>query len=755
VSEPRLQKTTVQGPELYPKQYHALFRDADFGWIEGATKSGKAQPLSATVYTPTGPKPMSDITVNSKVLTPGGGVATVIGEYPQGKQDIYEVTFSDGSTVRATGDHWWSVSSYRHNSVERLYTTRQLAEMSTEKMWVPPQGVANFHAQEVPIDPYAVGLLLAEGSFRHRRLQVSNGDDHCMDRLRDALPDGMELTDQVGDNVDGGIVDRDHRTNRWKTTIGLWGMWGVYSDEKFIPDKYKYNDPQVRWNVLRGVMDGDGWVNENGHARLGQTSKRLADDVREVVESLGGEARILTKDGGEHKDVYRMSIKYPDPSRLFSLPRKKEECQPMKRKVRRKFRTIEKVGQEEAKCIKIDDDRSLYLTDHFIPTHNTIACVVWLAKHAIEADEYHQFAWVAPYSNQAEMAFDRMKQMLPDDIWTDHKNKLYIQIEDGGRVWFKSGDEPNTIYGQEYHAIVVDEGSRVKEESWQAVRSTREATRGPVRVAGNVTDRNNWFYRQCRMAETGEGPEDSYYVKLTAQDAIDAGVIDPRTIEEARYNYKKAGKLQEFMALYFCEPPDDGGNPFGMEAIRRCQVEEFSPRPPICWAWDLARSTNYTVGTPLDNRGRVCDGFTRFQRPWPETKREIVRRSGQLPTIVDSTGVGDPMFEFLQETDMNVMGFSFQTASKQQLMERLRAAIQQGDISFPKNSQIVHELKQFTYSTGRNKIKYQAADGAHDDCVDSLALGVYLWEQQRKMQNLQGEGTVRTTPNHLANPFQD
>jgi len=387
----------------------------------------------------------------------------------------------------------------------------------------------------------------------------------------------------------------------------------------------------------------------------------------------------------------------------------------------------------------------------------TISAVVWLAKKAIELDEYDKVLWVAPYSNQAEMAFDRMREMLPDGIWDDHKNKMHVDIEDGARICFKSGDEPNTIYGEEYKAIVVDEGSRVKKESWDAVRSTRTATQAPVRILGNVTDRNNWFYKQCRIAEQGDSPEDSYYVKITSQDAVDAGVIDPKVIEEARYNYKQAGRMEEFMALYFCIPPDDGGNPFGIEAIRRCATEDgLSTKPPVCWGWDLARSENYTVGTPLDRHGRVCQGWTRFRKPWPETKREIVRCCGkQTPVIVDSTGPGDPIFEFLQETDMNVVGFGFQTASKQQLMERLRAAIQEEKVEYPKNGKIFNELNNFTYEKRGDRTKYKAADGTKDDCVDSLALAVYLWEQQTRMRTIQTQGGFTAASNHLSNPFED
>ena len=52
---------------------------------------------------------------------------------------------------------------------------------------------------------------------------------------------------------------------------------------------------------------------------------------------------------------------------------------------------------------------------------------------------------------------------------------------------------------------LCDEASRMREESWHAVRSTLTFTQvDQIRIIGNVRGRKNWFYRhQLRMAEEG------------------------------------------------------------------------------------------------------------------------------------------------------------------------------------------------------------------------------------------------------------
>jgi hypothetical protein len=81
------------------------------------------------------------------------------------------------------------------------------------------------------------------------------------------------------------------------------------------------------------------------------------------------------------------------------------------------------------------------------------------------------------------------------------------------------------------------------------------------------------------------------------------------------------------------------------------------------------------------------------------------------------------VLEALQQTSRNYEGFKFSQSSKQQLMEGLAVAIQQGQVSYP-DGVVVRELEQFEYVYTRTGVHYAAPDGAHDDCVCALALAV-------------------------------
>lgn len=349
----------------------------------------------------------------------------------------------------------------------------------------------------------------------------------------------------------------------------------------------------------------------------------------------------------------------------------------------------------------------------------TMGCMIWLLDQAwTHGAPGRNYWWVAPISDQAAIAFERIRLGLRVTPAPPKINLVSqtVALPNGATLWFKSGDKPDSLYGEDVWAAVIDEASRVKTDSWYAVRSTLTHTRGPIRIIGNVKGRKNWAYQLARKAQAGE-PNMSYH-KLTAYDAVAGGVLDASEVEDARRTLPDA----IFRELYLAEPSDDGGNPFGADAIINC-LAPLSPDPPVWWGIDLGKSVDYTVAIALDAHCRVCH-FDRFQAPWDETIRRIRGLVGWDQALVDSTGVGDPVLEQLQRGGAtNFVGVKFTSTSKQQLMEGLSVAIQQRRIQFP-DGPIRAELDVFEYEYTRTGARYSAPAGQHDDCVCALALAV-------------------------------
>lgn len=198
-------------------------------------------------------------------------------------------------------------------------------------------------------------------------------------------------------------------------------------------------------------------------------------------------------------------------------------------------------------------DQRYGLAEGSTKSGKTVPCLIWLAEQAMAGREGQNFWWVAPIYPQAEIAYRRMKAGIPRELWKSNDSDRRLTLVNGTVIWFKSGEKPDGLYGEDVYAAVVDEASRVREDSWHALRSTLTATRGPVRIIGNVQGRTNWFYRMAREAE--RGAPGMRYRKVTADDAVAAGILDAQEIEDARRIYPPS----VFRELYMAEPSDLSG----------------------------------------------------------------------------------------------------------------------------------------------------------------------------------------------------
>lgn len=363
---------------------------------------------------------------------------------------------------------------------------------------------------------------------------------------------------------------------------------------------------------------------------------------------------------------------------------------------------------------------------------------VWQFERAIRGTRWPNHWWIEPTYAQASSVYERMKIGIPRELRKANDTELSLELINGHKLWYKTGEKPDHLYGDDVGDAVVNEASRVREQAWWAVRSTLTATQGPVRIMGNLKGKKNWFYQLCRKAEAGE--PDMAYFRFISMQAVEAGLLPIGEIENA----KRILPESIFKELYMGIPSDDGGNPFGASNIEAC-VAPKSERQPVVYGIDLAKSVDWTVVIGLDALGYVC-AFERWQAPWRETIDRILATIGSTKTVIDSTGVGDPVTEEIQrKRPGTVEGFKFTGESKQQLMMGLAAAISGRKIHYPEGA-IRDELDSFEYkfSTRDNSVtgvRYAAMEGANDDCVCALALAVsgYTFASVRPVAALSGQ----------------
>lgn len=362
--------------------------------LVGLAGSGKAQPLYSKVLTPSGWTTMGEIKAGDSVIGRNGKPTKVISIHPQGNKEIYRVKFSDGSFADCCDDHLWNVKTEADRAAKREWRTLSLREikafMSKNKkrqLSIPMVEPVNFTEKATPLAPYLLGALLGDGCMSQHCVTYTSADIEIVEKLKSLLPEDCKISKKAGSKYDYNISKRTTGKEKNKVVEALesLGLQGSKSYEKHIPDIYKYNTVDVRLNVLRGLMDTDGTVSKNGFSTVFySTSSKLAADVSELVNSLGGKAIVRNKQTSytylgekrEGRPSFAVHISMPSNIVPFSLSQKVQKFKPRtKYQPTRYISSVEFVGIEEAKCILVDSSEHLYVTDSYVVTHNTLLSI--------------------------------------------------------------------------------------------------------------------------------------------------------------------------------------------------------------------------------------------------------------------------------------------------------------------------------------------------------------------------------------------
>lgn len=354
------------------------------------TGKGKAGSVNAKVKVPGGWKRMGDIKVGDKVTAWDGTATDVLGVYPQGVVQTYEVVFADGRKTVVCGEHLWKV--YYINTTPkqrwRIVNTLEMARlvnMPNPRVYVPLCKSEECPEVELKIHPYLMGVLLGDGYFG-RAVTLTNPDVEIIERIGSLLPPSTEIikNDQP-ERCDTYRFRGVGGENGLLTRLRDYGLDGKCSWEKVIPDVYLKGSTGQRLALLNGLMDTDGTVNtrsSGGAISCSTTSPKMADQVVYLVRSLGGIAKISVRETtytykGERlkgRKSFDINIRYDRPEELFTLQRKKERTDNQSQyseRLKLRVVSVKPHAMEEAQCISVAHPDHLYITDDFIVTHNT------------------------------------------------------------------------------------------------------------------------------------------------------------------------------------------------------------------------------------------------------------------------------------------------------------------------------------------------------------------------------------------------
>lgn len=516
-------------PDFYDYDYY-YFSGIEMAEEEGkhmvvlkARGKGYEQPYSELVATPDGFKEMGSLKEGDLVMNPDGMPTEVIQIHEHGFKDVYEVTFDDGRTVRCGEEHLWQLTDVQSRGKKSVIKrTRDLVHEGLFKTYdgynhyryyIEPISEVNYAEKTYDIDPYILGALLGDGDITDGNLKISTKDEEIVREFERILGDDYSLNrDYTSFNYNISVTNKrrfDSKKNsefenykygvnplrRYIDKLGL----NVGCADKFIPEEYKYGSIEQRYELIRGLMDTDGYCSVDGSIEFTNTSKQLIEDTALVLRSLGIRCEIGI-DSRPDKFSYRLHIRTSNP--IFKLKRKLDRLNHTK-KINSKVAliSIKRLDyQEQSRCITVSHENSLYLTRGYIPTHNSFKGASMLVRNFYHIPESKSYAIAAETAYLVgdgiiTKAWDLMDFIDEHTAWAKkrqavntklHRRASILTTDEMGNkieIGYKSEiigislkNDPNRARGKRGKLILWEEAGSFKDilQAWQIARPSVE-----------------------------------------------------------------------------------------------------------------------------------------------------------------------------------------------------------------------------------------------------------------------------------------
>lgn len=399
---PPMPKLTIDIPTRLPlREYQAegvAYGMEKLHFINGdAPGLGKEQPLSSLIATPDGFVKMGNVKIGTSVFGADGNIYNVTGVFPQGKKDVYEITFNDGVVTHCGIDHLWKIRDANRRRrgngwiikplsfmlkwgvLSKLDNKREKSGRKAALKWeIPMCDPVKYSEKDYLIHPYLLGIMLGDGSLGNKCICISIPDTEkeILDRITYLIPEYMKFTpNRSGACPNYSLAQKyAYKNNPFMKEIRELKL-DVNGSKKFIPEIYLHGSVEQRIELLRGLMDSDGSAKKN-RLTFHSKSKSLVDSVATLVRSLGGQAIIRIYDRTHHNKGIEYQLNIRIKICPFYLTRKIAQYNIKKENYcSRYIKSVVLKSNEECQCISVSAPDKLYLTDNYIVTHNTFQTI--------------------------------------------------------------------------------------------------------------------------------------------------------------------------------------------------------------------------------------------------------------------------------------------------------------------------------------------------------------------------------------------
>lgn len=321
-----------------------------------------------------------------------------------------------------------------------------------------------------------------------------------------------------------------------------------------------------------------------------------------------------------------------------------------------------------------------------------------------------------------------LAKYCPPSIWEKRNNaELFIPFPNGSILYVLGANYPASLRGPNPRGVVLDEYGDMKSDVWPGIVQPIMTANpeGWTWFVGTPRGTND-FYKKYLYAKSGESKQ--WF--LSYLKASESGILPAEALAETRKEAPEAFYQQEYEVQWL-----SGAAQF-FQRVRENVYEGrllLDPSHLYQIGVDLAKYQDWTVLSPFDLNTFKAHHQDRFnQVDWNLQRAKIEaahHRYNRARTVVDSTGVGDPIVEDLTRSGVVVSeedAFKFTESSRLQLLKHLAILLESDRIKIPNDEGLIEELESFRYElTERGKVRVAVPEGLHDDRVMALALSVW------------------------------
>ena len=375
----------MAGNALKIQKYFKGIVQASPGW-------GKGIDNNILLETPCGNIRMGDIKEDDMVFGSDGKPTKVLKVYPQGKMRRFKFTFGDGTQTITDKTHLWTVWNTDGRKWQDLSTEEIMSKNYARpekdkrygdksngmryKYFIPlckpveytfdisdPSRNRGLQPLQHAFHPYALGLMLGDGSFRPDGNNFNFADKFRknINKLKETIQANGYIDDITFAPTPDSSGSHNFRSKKLKEISKIFGLDGKYSTEKHIPYEYLHASVESRKLLLEALIATDGYVRTNCSWSYSTSSPQLKDDVCKLARSLGYYVTVKTNENntyvhnGEKRQTQNTNWE-------ICINYKKE---------RKAICKIEEIEEGETTCILVEAEDSLFLANDYIVTHNT------------------------------------------------------------------------------------------------------------------------------------------------------------------------------------------------------------------------------------------------------------------------------------------------------------------------------------------------------------------------------------------------